>query len=184
MRTTHRQKDMIETLIARLVRLQRVRETRLLSNSSKQRLTACPAPACEALMTTKPSERIVVFVTPAQKLAITNTAECLGISVSELMRRAVMSFNATSEQVKVAGLVDRLAEPKTPDLLNVALRQVAERAAAREAHDAALAAKQAARRSLAAEPPVGASQESVSKEISSGDDFDASDEDASFSGRP
>jgi hypothetical protein len=138
-------------------------------------------------MTTKPSERIVVFVTPAQKLAISNTADTLGISVSELMRRAVTNFNATSEQVKVAGLVDRLRAPKTPDPLNVALRQVAERAAAREAHDAALAAKQAAKRTLAAEPSVAAPQESVSKEISSGDDFDspnASDEDASFSGRP
>ena len=82
-------------------------------------------------MTTKPSERIVVFVTPAQKLAIASTADGLGISVSELMRRAVLSFNATSEQIKVAGLVDKLRAPKTPDPLNVALRQVAERAAAR-----------------------------------------------------
>jgi hypothetical protein len=38
---------------------------------------------------TKPSERIVVFVTTAQKRAIAATAENLGISVSELMRRAV-----------------------------------------------------------------------------------------------
>jgi hypothetical protein len=97
--------------------------------------------ACEALMTPKPSERIVVFVTPAQKLAITNTADNLGISVSELMRRAVMTFDVTSEQVKVAGIVDRLSAPKAPDPLNVALRQVAERAAAREARDTATAAK-------------------------------------------
>ena len=97
-------------------------------------------------MTTKPSERIVVFVTPAQKLAISNTAESLGISASELMRRAVMSFDATSEQVKVAGIVDRLHAPRAPDPLNVALRQVAERAAAREARDAAQVAKAAARR--------------------------------------
>jgi hypothetical protein len=103
-------------------------------------------------MTTKPSERIVVFVTPAQKLAISNTAERLGISVSELMRRAVMTFDVTSEQVKVAGIVDRLSAPKAPDALNVALRQVAERAAAREARDA-VAAKLKSRR-LAADTPA------------------------------
>jgi hypothetical protein len=96
-------------------------------------------------MTPKPSERIVVFVTPAQKLAITNTADNLGISVSELMRRAVMTFDVTSEQVKVAGIVDRLSAPKAPDPLNVALRQVAERAAARDARDAATAAKNKSR---------------------------------------
>jgi NAD(P)H-hydrate repair Nnr-like enzyme with NAD(P)H-hydrate epimerase domain len=59
----------------------------------------------------KPSERIVVFVTPAQKRAIAASAEELGISVSELMRRAVLSFGATSEQVKAASLVDRLRAP-------------------------------------------------------------------------
>lgn len=147
-------------------------------------------------MTTKPSERIVVFVTPAQKLAITSTADGLGISVSELMRRAVMSFNATSEQVKVAGLVDRLRAPKTPDPLNVALRQVAERAAAREARDAAQVAKEASKRTLAAEPPVALKTTLKTQEpdadivlpqtCDSDDDLgspDASDEDASFSGR-
>src|ERR1700712_5544691 len=93
---------------------------------------ACVALACEPLMTTKPSERIVVFVTPAQKLAISNTAEGLGISVSELMRRAVLNFNATSEQIKVAGIVDRLRAPKAPDPLDIALRHLAAKAAARE----------------------------------------------------
>jgi hypothetical protein len=102
-------------------------------------------------MTTKPSERIVVFVTPAQKLAISNTAASLGISASELMRRAVMSFDVTSEQVKVAGIVDRLRAPRAPDPLNVALRQVAERAAAREARDAAQVAKTASKRTALAE---------------------------------
>jgi hypothetical protein len=97
-------------------------------------------------MTTQPSERIVVFVTPAQKLAISDTAEKLGISVSELMRRAVMNFNATSEQVKVAGIIDRLSGPKAPDPLNAALRSVAERAAAREAREASAAASAAARK--------------------------------------
>ncbi|NIF54754.1 hypothetical protein [Burkholderia sp. Ax-1724] len=74
---------------------------------------------------TKPSERIVVFVTTAQKRAITQTAEDLGISVSELMRRAVLSFGATSEQVKAASIVDRLRAPRAPDALNAALQRVA-----------------------------------------------------------
>ncbi|SEB23071.1 hypothetical protein [Paraburkholderia sartisoli] len=73
----------------------------------------------------KPSERIVVFVTPAQKRAIASTAEGLGISVSELIRRAVLSFGATSEQVKAASIVDRLRAPREPDALNEALRKAA-----------------------------------------------------------
>ncbi|GAB2873183.1 hypothetical protein GCM10027093_05890 [Paraburkholderia jirisanensis] len=73
----------------------------------------------------KPSERIVVFVSPAQKRAIASTAEELGISVSELMRRAVLAFGATSEQVKAASIVDRLRAPREPDALNEALRRVA-----------------------------------------------------------
>src|ERR1700743_3535716 len=88
-------------------------------------------------MTTKHSERIVVFVTPAQKLAISKTAENLGISVSELMRRAVLNFNATSEQIKAAGIVDRLRAPNAPDALSAALKSVAAKAAAREAREAA-----------------------------------------------
>jgi hypothetical protein len=131
-------------------------------------------------MSTKPSERIVVFVTPAQKLAITNTAEGLGISVSELMRRAVLNFNATSEQIKVAGLVDRLRAPKTPDALDVALRHVAEKAAAREAKTAAAnASKNAAaahkaalaRAKSEAEPPDRAESDEPDE---SGDDEGAS----------
>ena len=73
----------------------------------------------------KPSERIVVFVTTAQKRAITASAEELGISVSELMRRAVLNFGATSEQVKAASIVDRLRAPREPDALNAALERVA-----------------------------------------------------------
>jgi hypothetical protein len=133
-------------------------------------------------MTTKPSERIVVFVTPAQKLAISSTADGLGISVSELMRRAVLSFNATSEQIKVAGLVDKLRAPKTPDPLNVALRQVAERAAAREARDAAQVAREASKRTLAAEKLEDRALQDASPPDASSSD--ASDEDASFSGVP
>ncbi|MEX3761229.1 plasmid mobilization protein [Paraburkholderia phenoliruptrix] len=74
---------------------------------------------------TKPSERIVVFVTPAQKRAISATADELGISVSELMRRAVLSFGATSEQVKAASIVDRLNAPRAPDALDAALQRLA-----------------------------------------------------------
>jgi predicted transcriptional regulator len=73
----------------------------------------------------KPSERIVVFVSTAQKRAITSIADGLGISVSELMRRAVQNFGATSEQVKAASIVDRLRAPREPDALNAALQRVA-----------------------------------------------------------
>ncbi|TKC87191.1 hypothetical protein FAZ69_17780 [Trinickia terrae] len=76
----------------------------------------------------KSSERIVIFVTPAQKLAISTTAQRLGISVSELMRRAVLEFDATGEQVKAASIVDRLRAPKAPDALNETLRRVAKAA--------------------------------------------------------
>lgn len=107
-------------------------------------------------MSTKPSERIVVFVTPAQKLAISKTADTLGISVSELMRRAVLNFNATSEQIKAAGIVDRLRAPKAPDPLNVALKSVAAKAAAREAREAAASATKRAALSprVRPEPPA------------------------------
>jgi hypothetical protein len=104
-------------------------------------------------MTTKPSERIVVFVTPAQKLAISKTADDLGISVSELMRRAVLNFNATSEQIKAAGIVDRLRAPKAPDPLNAALKSVAAKAAAREAREAAAQATRQARNIARAPEP-------------------------------
>jgi len=73
----------------------------------------------------KPGERIVVFVTPAQKRAIAATAEALGISVSELMRRAVLAFGATGDQVKAASIVDRLNAPREPDALAQALRRAA-----------------------------------------------------------
>ena len=126
-------------------------------------------------MTTKPSERIVVFVTPAQKLAISKTAENLGISVSELMRRAVLNFNATSEQIKVAGIVDRLRAPKAPDALNAALKSVAAKAAAREARQAAASVTRNANTSTARAP-------SSQDESNDGDDTEGSGEDASISG--
>jgi hypothetical protein len=93
----------------------------------------------------KPSERIVVFVSPAQKRAISNTAEELGISVSELMRRAVLNFGATSGQVKAASIVDRLRAPREPDALNAALQRVARSTrAGREALPPALRSASAA----------------------------------------
>lgn len=112
-------------------------------------------------MTTKPSERIVVFVTPAQKLAISRTADTLGISVSELMRRAVLNFNATSEQIRVAGIVDRLRAPKAPDPLNAALKSVAAKAAAREAREAAANATRRAAQARGTPPanPAAAPEE-------------------------
>jgi hypothetical protein len=135
---------------------------------------------CEPLMSTKPSERIVVFVTPAQKLAISTTAEGLGISVSELMRRAVLNFNATSEQIKVAGIVDRLRAPKAPDALNVAVRHVAEQAAAREAKAAAAnAASNAAATQKAALAKSRAEPGESEESIGPGD----TDEGASFTRR-
>ena len=73
----------------------------------------------------KPSERIVVFVTPAQKRAISATADELGISISELMRRAVIAFSATSDQVKAASIVDRLSATREPDALAQVLRKAA-----------------------------------------------------------
>ncbi|MDG0024177.1 hypothetical protein [Trinickia sp. Y13] len=54
------------------------------------------------------SERIVVFVTPAQKRVLAARAQRMGISVSELVRRAVLAFDDTGEEVRAAGLVDRL----------------------------------------------------------------------------
>jgi hypothetical protein len=127
-------------------------------------------------MTTKPSERIVVFVTPAQKLAISNTAASLGISASELMRRAVMSFDVTSEQVKVAGIVDRLHAPRAPDPLNVALRQVAERAAAREARDAAQVAKAASRRTALGEDVTAEAEKAEAEKLACANEAPASPE--------
>ena len=78
----------------------------------------------------KSSERIVIFVTPAQKLAISTSAQRLGISVSELIRRAVLEFDATGDQVKAASIVDRLHVPQAPNALNETLRRVAKAAPA------------------------------------------------------
>lgn len=82
-------------------------------------------PLVGAPIMNKPSERIVVFVTPAQKRAISSTADELGISLSELMRRAVIAFSATSDQVKAASIVDRLNAPRQPDALAQVLAKAA-----------------------------------------------------------
>lgn len=58
---------------------------------------------------TQSSERLVVFVTPLQKRALTARAARLGISLSELVRRAVLAFEDTGPEVRAAGLVDRLS---------------------------------------------------------------------------
>ncbi|WP_162878238.1 hypothetical protein [Trinickia diaoshuihuensis] len=54
------------------------------------------------------SERLVVFVTPAQKRVLAARAQRMGISLSELVRRAVLAFDETGQEVRAAGLVDRL----------------------------------------------------------------------------
>ena len=130
-------------------------------------------------MTTKPSERIVVFVTPAQKMAISQTADTLGISVSELMRRAVLNFNATSEQIKVAGIVDRLRAPKAPDPLDAALKSVAAKAAAREAREAAASATKRAAQARSMPPAQSAaspSEEEAEHDTDHGDDASLTDD--------
>ncbi len=71
------------------------------------------------------SERLVVFVTPAQKRAISTAARDLGISVSELLRRAVLAFDATAEQVRAARIVDSWAMRQAPDALDQTVRQIA-----------------------------------------------------------
>ena len=131
-------------------------------------------PARQALVAERDRLTAQLLATPSEPALFND------ISVSELMRRAVLGFNATSEQVKVAGLVDKLRAPKTPDPLNVALRQVAERAAAREARDAAQVAREASKRTLAAEKAEGLAAPGGSDTTSASD---ASDEDASLSGR-
>ncbi len=55
------------------------------------------------------SERLVFFVTPAQKRVLAARAARMGISLSELVRRAVLAFDDTGQEVRAAGLVDRLA---------------------------------------------------------------------------
>lgn len=62
----------------------------------------------EPTMNAASSERLVVFVTPAQKRVLAARAARMGISVSELVRRAVLAFDDTGQEVRAAGLIDRL----------------------------------------------------------------------------
>ncbi|PMS34863.1 plasmid mobilization protein [Trinickia symbiotica] len=84
------------------------------------------------------SERLVVFVTPAQKHAITARARELGVSVSELLRRALLAYDGTAEQVRAARIVGNWRTGQSVDALNETLRQLAQvTAAARPAAPAA-----------------------------------------------
>lgn len=71
------------------------------------------------------SERLVVFVTPAQKRVFAARAARLGISSSELLRRAVLAFDDTGEEVRAAGLVDRLSAAPSLAVDSDALRRLA-----------------------------------------------------------
>jgi hypothetical protein len=71
------------------------------------------------------SERLVVFVTPAQKRVLAARAARLGISLSELVRRAVLAFDETGEEVRAAGLVDRLGGAHSPIAESDTLRRLA-----------------------------------------------------------
>ena len=74
------------------------------------------------------SERIAVFVTPAQKRALATKAQSLGISISELVRRAVLAFEETADDVRAARIVDSWLAPAAPDSLNETLRRIADTA--------------------------------------------------------
>jgi hypothetical protein len=116
----------------------------------------------------KSSERIVIFVTPAQKLAIATSAQRLGISVSELMRRAVLAFDDTGDQVKAASLVDRLRAPQAPNVLNETLRRVAQAATPAAPRYAAPAAT--AGNGDEAAPPAASLGASVVRALAEADD--------------
>lgn len=105
------------------------------------------------------SERLVVFVTPAQKRVITATAQRLGVSVSELLRRALLAFDTTGEPVRAANIVDRLGEAARLDALNDTLKRVAHRPHATAAASPATHASQPLPRPVTAPdaaPPLAA----------------------------
>lgn len=70
-------------------------------------------------------ERLVVFVTPAQKRVLAARAARMGISLSELVRRAVLAFDETGEEVRAAGLVDRLGAARSRTSESDVLRRLA-----------------------------------------------------------
>ena len=74
---------------------------------------------------TQSSQRIAAFVTPAQKRALTTKAQSLGISVSELVRRAVLAFEETADEVRAARIVDSWQARPAADSLNETLRRIA-----------------------------------------------------------
>jgi len=96
------------------------------------------------------SERIAVFVTPAQKRALATKAQSLGISISELVRRAVLAFEETADDVRAARIVDSWRTPAAPDSLNETLRRIADVALAQAPH----AARQTAHGEVVPETPV------------------------------
>jgi len=51
-------------------------------------------------------ERIVVQATPREKKAITAKAKRLGLSISELMRRAATAYNTTEAEAELGSLAD------------------------------------------------------------------------------
>lgn len=71
------------------------------------------------------SERLVVFVTPAQKRVLAARAARLGVSLSELVRRALLAFDDTGEEVRAAGLVDRLGAAQSRIAESDTLRRLA-----------------------------------------------------------
>lgn len=73
------------------------------------------------------SERLVVFVTPAQKRVLAARAARMGISLSELVRRAVLAFDDTGQEVRAAGLIDRLGAASEASLRDP-LRRLAQAA--------------------------------------------------------
>ncbi len=76
-------------------------------------------------MNANSSERLVVFVTPAQKRVLAARAQRMGISLSELVRRAVLAFDDTGPEVRAAGLIDRLGAASEASLRDP-LRQLAQ----------------------------------------------------------
>jgi hypothetical protein len=80
------------------------------------------------------SERLVVFVTPAQKRVLAARAERMGISLSELVRRAVLAFDDTGQEVRAAGLIDRLGAASEASR-NDPLRRLAHAASHEQEHE-------------------------------------------------
>ncbi|CAN7331023.1 hypothetical protein LJR230_001714 [Trinickia sp. LjRoot230] len=80
-------------------------------------------------------ERIVVFVSAAQKRALATRAQSMGISVSELVRRAVLAFDETAGDVRAAQIIDSWRTPHAPDALDETLRRIARVAAAADASE-------------------------------------------------